>query len=208
MLFFFFFLTIFFLSLNIFDTVMFRDVISFFQGNPIELPMPSIDQLKKIKTNDASPSADEISNNRLTDKQIAEFKEAFLMFDKDGDGKITRKELDTVMKSLGQNPTENELNYLINEVDTDGNGTIDFQEFLNMMLDKIKVADHDEELKEAFKVFDKNNDGFISAIDLKHVLTCLGEQLTDGEIFEVLFKYFILITHYVLFILVKIICDR
>lgn len=49
-----------------------------------------------------------------------EFKEAFSLFDKDGDGTITTKELGTVMRSLGQNPTEAELQDMISEVDTDG----------------------------------------------------------------------------------------
>ena len=51
---------------------------------------------------------------------IPEFKEAFALFDKDGDGSITTKELGTVMRSLGQNPTESELQDMINEVDADG----------------------------------------------------------------------------------------
>lgn len=51
---------------------------------------------------------------------FVEFKEAFSLFDKDGDGTITTKELGTVMRSLGQNPTEAELQDMINEVDADG----------------------------------------------------------------------------------------
>jgi len=51
---------------------------------------------------------------------LTEFKEAFSLFDKDGDGTITTKELGTVMRSLGQNPTEAELQDMINEVDADG----------------------------------------------------------------------------------------
>lgn len=57
----------------------------------------------------------------------SEFKEAFSLFDKDGDGTITTKELGTVMRSLGQNPTEAELQDMINEVDADGETA--FQQF-------------------------------------------------------------------------------
>uniref|UniRef100_A0A6P7GMH3 Calmodulin-alpha-like n=1 Tax=Diabrotica virgifera virgifera TaxID=50390 RepID=A0A6P7GMH3_DIAVI len=70
--------------------------------------------------------------DQLTEEQIAEFKEAFSLFGKDGDGTITTEELGTVMRSLGQNPTEAELQNRTNGVDADGNGTIDFPEFLTM----------------------------------------------------------------------------
>ncbi|CAL9176457.1 unnamed protein product, partial [Musa hybrid cultivar] len=179
---------------------------------------------------------------QLTDDQIAEFKEAFSLFDKDGDGQtlsipfcspfffsfflfvrpvqnvvlswffyspfgvrsfiyflnwifvlcgiptgcITTKELGTVMRSLGQNPTEAELQDMINEVDADGNGTIDFPEFLNLMARKMKDTDSEEELKEAFRVFDKDQNGFISAAELRHVMTNLGEKLTDEEVDEMI----------------------
>ena len=80
------------------------------------------------------------------------------------------------MRSLGQNPTEAELQDMINEVDADGNGQIDFPEFLTMMARKMKDTDSEEEIREAFKVFDKDGNGFISAAELRHVMTNLGEQ--------------------------------
>lgn len=120
--------------------------------------------------------------NPLTEEQIAEFREAFSLFDRDGDGSITTKELSTVIRSLGQNPTESEIQDMINEVDTDGNGTIDFREFLDLMAHKIKDLDSDEELREAFKVFDKDQNGYISAAELRHVMINLGEKLTEEEV--------------------------
>ncbi|TEB30939.1 calmodulin [Coprinellus micaceus] len=124
--------------------------------------------------------------DQLSEEQISEFKEAFSLFDKDGDGTITTKELGTVMRSLGQNPTEAELQDMINEVDADGNGTIDFPEFLTMMARKMKDTDSEEEIKEAFKVFDKDGNGYISAAELRHVMTNLGEKLSDSEVDEMI----------------------
>ena len=104
--------------------------------------------------------------DQLTDDQIVEFKEAFSLFDKDGDGSITTNELGTVLGLLGQNPTEVELEDLINEVDANGNGTIDFPEFLTMMTGKMNS---EEENREAFRVFDKDGNGFISAAELRFI---------------------------------------
>jgi calmodulin len=103
--------------------------------------------------------------------------------DKDGDGQITTKELGTVMRSLGQNPSESELQDMIN---ADNNGTIDFPEFLTMMARKMKDTDSEEEIREAFKVFDRDNNGFISAAELRHVMTSIGEKLTDDEVDEMI----------------------
>lgn len=71
---------------------------------------------------------------------------------------------------------------MINEVDVDGNGTIDFQEFCDMMAKKLKDSDSEEEIKQAFKVFDRDGNGTISVSELKSVMSSLGEKLTDGEI--------------------------
>ncbi|XP_030855323.1 calmodulin-like [Strongylocentrotus purpuratus] len=138
-----------------------------------------------LNRNQLSTTIDKMAD-QLTEEQIAEFKEAFSLFDKDGDGTITTKELGTVMRSLGQNPTEAELQDMINEVDADGNGTIDFPEFLTMMARKMKETDSEEEIREAFRVFDKDGNGYISAAELRHVMTNLGEKLTDEEVDEMI----------------------
>ena len=122
----------------------------------------------------------------LSETQIEEFREAFLLFDKDGDGIIATIELGTVMRSLGQNPTEKELQDMINEVDEDGEGSIDLTEFLNMMVKKMKDTDTEDDMREAFRVFDKDGNGFISVQELRHLMTNMGEKLTDDEVDEMI----------------------
>ncbi|XP_060047201.1 calmodulin-1-like [Erinaceus europaeus] len=75
---------------------------------------------------------------------------------------------------------------MINEVDADGNGTIDFPEFMTMMGRKMKGTDSEEEIREAFCVFDKDGNGYISAAELRHMMTNLGEKLTDEEVDEMI----------------------
>ncbi|SPJ82638.1 probable Calmodulin [Fusarium torulosum] len=139
-----------------------------------------------VRQNDRGHVSPSVQADSLTEEQVSEFKEAFSLFDKDGDGQITTKELGTVMRSLGQNPSESELQDMINEVDADNNGTIDFPEFLTMMARKMKDTDSEEEIREAFKVFDRDNNGFISAAELRHVMTSIGEKLTDDEVDEMI----------------------
>jgi len=89
---------------------------------------------------------------QLSAEQIAEFKEAFSLFDKDGDGTITTTELGVVMKSLGQNPTDQELHDMLHEIDFNSDGSIDFSEFLTMMARKMKEVDMDEEMRQVWCV--------------------------------------------------------
>jgi len=100
----------------------------------------------------------------------------------DGDGNTTTKELGIGMRFLGQDPTEAEVQDMINEVDADGNGIIDYSESLTLMERKMKNTDSEKEILEAFKVFDKDGNAFISAADI----TNLGEYLADEEVDEMI----------------------
>lgn len=119
--------------------------------------------------------------DQLTEDEIAEFKDAFALFDEDGDGTITTKELGNVMRKLGQKPTQADLQDMISEVDTDRSGTIEFNEFLVLMAKKMKHSDPEEELREAFRVFDRDGNGFISRDELRQVMNSLGMKLTPEE---------------------------
>jgi len=121
---------------------------------------------------------------QLTDDQIQEFKEAFALFDKDGNGTITAKELGAVMRGLGQNPSEEEIRTMIDEVDTDCNGSIEFDEFLLLISNKIRMDSVEDELRDAFKVFDKDNDGYLTAPELRDVMMNLGDPMTVEDITE------------------------
>lgn len=83
---------------------------------------------------------------QLSKELTTEFKEGFSLFNKYDGGTITAKQLWTVMWSLGQNTKQAELQYMINRVDTDLAGTIDFPHFFTKMAKKMKGADRDEEV--------------------------------------------------------------
>ena len=65
------------------------------------------------------------------------------------------------MRSIGQNPTEDEILNLVVEYDVNGDGTIDFDEFCEMMLKQNKDIDQTVEIREAFKIFDRDGNGYI-----------------------------------------------
>jgi calmodulin len=107
--------------------------------------------------------------DQLSATQLAEYKEVFSMFDRDGDGTVDADELGAVMGSLGVNPSDAEIQQMIEEVDTDGNGTIDFGEFCALMISKTASTDPAEELDTVFRMMDKDGDGIITLEDLEQV---------------------------------------
>ena len=90
------------------------------------------------------------------------------------------------MRSQGEYPTEAELQDMINEIDADGNGTIDFPEYLAMEVRKMEGPETEEEIKEAFREFDIDGNGYISAAEVKQVFINLGEMLSDSEVEEMI----------------------
>jgi len=118
----------------------------------------------------------------LTEELVAEFKEVFMLFDKDEDGVINMTELAVMMKSLGQRPSETELEKMVQAVDQDGSGQIEFNEFLQMMARRMSGIESEEELREAFKCFDKDDDGFLTVGELRHIMTSLGDKMTNLEV--------------------------
>jgi len=129
-----------------------------------------------------------------------------MMFDKDGDGTVSTKELGAVMRSLGNNPTEEELEELIEDSDRDGSGSVDFQEFVELMIKREAEKETPEDLKQAFRVFDKvrgsqvsrktflksrispklfqDGNGYVSTSEIKYVLSRIGVNFSDDELLE------------------------
>ena len=101
--------------------------------------------------------------------------------DKDSSGTISTVELLHVLRAMGQNPSEEELNGIIMEIDIDGSGTIDFEEFVSLMKDKALQVDVDSDIREAFRMFDRNKDGYIDMAELKKMFALVGGLFSREE---------------------------
>ncbi|WVZ26523.1 hypothetical protein V8G54_005067 [Vigna mungo] len=110
-----------------------------------------------------------------------ELEQVFKKFDVNGDGKISASELGTMMRSLGQAATEQEVDNMIREVDGDGDGCISLQEFIELNTKGVDSDEVMENLKDAFSVFDMDGNGFITAEELNTVMQSLGEECSLAE---------------------------
>ena len=114
--------------------------------------------------------------------------EAFNLFDKDCDGNIDIRELATVMRTLGYNPNKEELDDIIQTFDEDGSGTIDKDEFINLLTTKLREQKEDKDLLEIFNMFDKNRDGFISEDDINYIIDEVNDDLDEDIVSELIRK--------------------
>eukprot|EP00300_Choanocystis_sp_HF-7_P041727 c8511_g1_i1.p1 GENE.c8511_g1_i1~~c8511_g1_i1.p1 ORF type:complete len:155 (+),score=48.47 c8511_g1_i1:39-503(+) len=129
--------------------------------------------------------AKNLNQSGLSEEEIHEFKEAFPLFDRDGDGQIGLDELRNIMRALGSDATDDELKDVIAEVDIEGRGALDFPSYLRMMF-KMKPQEKEDEAKAIFSVFDRKGKGFISQDELAFVLKGLGENLTSEELADMI----------------------
>merc|ERR1712166_299998 len=131
-------------------------------------------------------SSSSMTKKGVTDEMRAEIREAFELFDTDGSGSIDSKELKVAMRALGFEPKKEEIIKMIAEVDKDGSGEVDFDEFMTMMTAKMGDKDVKEDWAKAFRVFDEDETGEVSFFNLKRVAQELGENMTDEELNEML----------------------
>ncbi|CAL5354767.1 unnamed protein product [Camellia sinensis] len=130
---------------------------------------------------DPSPAISRSSSLNSRAHIEEELKQVFNKFDVNGDGKISSSELGSILSSLGYSATDDELQTMIREVDSDGDGVIDLDEFIELNTKDIDSNEVLENLKEAFSVFDIDKNGSISADELQNVLSSIGEDCSIAE---------------------------
>ncbi|CAF2059606.1 calmodulin-like protein 4 [Brassica napus] len=110
-----------------------------------------------------------------------DLKQVFQMFDKNGDGRITKEELNDSLENLGIFMPDKDLIQMIHKMDANGDGCVDIHEF-ESLYGSIVEEKEEEDMRDAFNVFDQDGDGFISVEELKSVMASLG--LKQGKTLE------------------------
>ena len=122
----------------------------------------------------------------LTDDQLNEIQDSFDLFTKEGTGTIDAEELPVVMRALGSEPKMSELKKLVNEVDKDNTGQLEFDGYLNIILHKMAERPSHDDLLKAFRLFDVDGKKKIDFADLKRIAAQIGENIEDGELEEMI----------------------
>lgn len=141
---------------------------------------PEVDQKEKDK--------EWMEKYDFTSDQLAELKEVFNLLDEGGNGTIDAMQIGNALRAIGQNPTEQDCRSMIEECECNDDNTIDFEEFIRVVGARGLKGYYDmqEELEEAFKVFDKQGTGLLDVQELKEALKNLGEPVPEDEVNELL----------------------
>ena len=130
--------------------------------------------------------ADATAVTSLTPEQVKEYCFLFQFLDTDKDDHINTSELGTLVRALGFYPSNHEVQNMIQLVDADNSGLVSIEDFLQLMANHVTKTDTEEDVRDAFRVFDKASDSFISVDDLRAILTNFGERLTNSQVDELL----------------------
>jgi len=123
----------------------------------------------------------------LTDEQKMEFRTKYKAYIPNEVTPMLHKDFGTCIRSLGFTPTEHELKLMLDDADPERLGWIGEDDFLQQMKKVIQRAPPtNQQVREAFRTFDKDNDGFIPTSKLRHILTSIGEALSEVEIDELI----------------------
>ncbi|KAL5254460.1 hypothetical protein ACHWQZ_G014036 [Mnemiopsis leidyi] len=124
-------------------------------------------------------SQDEPLGYEFSTTQIKEFRKVFNAFDRDGNDSIGTEELGPVLSALGYSPSDSDIQKVLSRFDTDSSGDLSFEEYLALMA--VWVEEDETQIIEAFKVFDKSGDGFVTITELKRALCRFGEKFSEEE---------------------------
>jgi len=128
-----------------------------------------------------------VSGSAVTEEQLSDSREVFCYFDSKGDDKIGVNQVGDVLRALGQNPTEAEIKKCCSHW-ANNEARITFEDFLPIYqsVNKNKEQHSLEEFVEGLSHFDKEGNGLINVAELRHLLTTLGERLSDEEVEQLL----------------------
>ena len=115
-----------------------------------------------------------------------EFRNKFDNFDSNGTGKVEFSKLKDLTKACGVDCTEAELQDYVNELDVDEHGRITKEDFIKLMRKHHSEPDSEEELKEAFQIFNIKNTGLISCENLMEVFKKIDPDIQEGEVLQLI----------------------